>query len=142
MAAQRKRFPKPLVPFPDKWDKKTADLIYEQFQALAGAMEAVQGTPSGDPVEIGANNVPDTGVSGNFASSGHVHGVETAAPTVNVQLGGTSDEGSGNALMRADARLVLDSTGASPGDVLEWDGSAWVPTSGGGGGSTWTRTVH
>ena len=55
-----------------------------------------------------------------------------------VQLSGDPDVGSSRTPMRSDATLVLDDGGASIGDVLEWDGSGWVPTPGGGGGS-WTE---
>ena len=121
-----------------EWDERKRRDLVEFLRSMFGSISGIGATPP-EPETIQAGVSADVGGSLAVANASHVHPVETAAPSVNVALGGVPDEGSGSALMRSDARLVLDDGGASVGDVLEWDGSAWVPTSGGGGGSAWTE---
>lgn len=118
------------------WDQAKRDL-WEFLQNAFAAQSAANVTP-GEPTQIQAGVDASVGTSITGALSNHVHDVETAAPSVDVALGGTTDEGSGSALMRADARLKLSGVGASPGDTLVWDGSAWVPGPGAAGAS-WTE---
>lgn len=110
-----------------EWDDKKRRDLEEFLRGLFKGSSAMMGTPP-DPVEIQAGVTADPGSDIHPANAAHIHAIETAAPSVNVALGGASDEGSGSALLRADAMLVLDDGGASVGDVLEWDGSAWVPS--------------
>ena len=122
-----RRFP-PAVPklTGGEWDEKKRRDLEEFLRAMFKVNSALMGTPC-DPVEIQAGVAADPGSSIHPANALHVHAVDTAAPSVNVALGGASDEGSGSSLLRADATLVLDDGGAATGDFLMWDGSAWVP---------------
>lgn len=59
----------------------------------------------------------------------------------NVLLSGSPSTGSSQAPMPSDATLVLDQGGATVGQVLEWDGSAWVPTTPSSGGANTVRVT-
>lgn len=121
------RFPRPIPNLTrGEWDEKLRRDLEEFLRSAFGGLSALNGTPP-DPTEIQAGVAADPGAALTPANSLHVHGVDTAAPSVPVALGGTSDEGSGSALMRADATLVLDNGGADAGDFLMWNGTAWVP---------------
>lgn len=132
------RLPRPIPNLSKgEWDERKRRDLEEFLRSAFGSLSALNSTPE-DPTEIQAGATAAVGDSLAPANALHTHDVDTAAPSVNVALGGATDEGSGSSLMRADARLVLDDGGANVGDVLEWDGSAWVPTPG-GGGSSWTE---
>lgn len=123
------RLPRPIPNLTrGEWDEKMRRDLEEFLRSVYGGMSALSGTPD-VPVDVQAGVVEDIGVSLTKANSDHRHSAETATPSVNVQLGGSPDEGSGSSLMRADATLVLDSGGATDGQVLVWNAatSAWVP---------------
>lgn len=135
--------------FPDKvpdgldapvWTQQMGSALKKFLQSLVEGVGGLQMTP-GDPTQVQAGEAADPGTSQAAASANHAHDVNTAAPSVPVALGGSADEGTGAALMRADARLVLSGAGASVGDVPEWDGSAWVPTPGTAGGNISMSTL-
>lgn len=121
------RLPRPIPNLTrGEWDEKMRRDLEEFLRSVFGGMSALSGTPD-DPVDVQAGDVTDAGTSLTKANSDHVHSAETATPSVNVQLGGFPDEGSGSSLMRADATLVLDDGGADAGEFLLWNGTAWVP---------------
>ena len=104
------------------------------------SLVGIEGDP-GTPSTILAGVDGDEGESTSRAAADHVHPISTAAPSVRVALGGSPDEGTGSALMRADARLVLDDGGATLGQVPVWDGSDWVPTTPSSGGANTVRVT-
>jgi len=118
-------------PIPESIDKGsfTQRLGHEirlWMMSVQESLGGLQGTPD-TPSRIEAGVAADPGDSQAAAPSDHIHSIETAAPSVPVALGGSPDEGSGTALMRADATLVL-APGTTPDDILVWSGSAWVST--------------
>lgn len=111
------RRPKPLFGLPEKWDKNTARSVYEYFKFLFDGMKGLQGSPA-IAQNASATSQALAGTSQTPSPDDHSHDVITGAPAVNVQLSGASSEGSGSALMRASATLVLDDGGAADGEVL------------------------
>lgn len=130
------RFTEPIPEDLDKgtWSARLGHLVKMWMMSAEESLGGLQGSPD-TPSEVQAGVASDAMDSQAAAPSNHVHSVETAAPSVNVSLSGPASEGTGSALMRADATLVLDDGGASVGEVPIWDGSAWVPGPNGGGGS-------
>lgn len=128
--------------FEKPWGLALGKELTEFLKKIRFGMGGLQGDPD-TPSTIAAGSTADPGDSQAPAPSDHVHPVNTAAPSVNVSLSGPADEGTGAALMRADARLVLDDGGAAVGEVPIWDGAAWVPgpNGGGGGGNSWDGVV-
>lgn len=116
------------VPNFDKrvWTAEMGKELSEILARLSFGMNGLQGGPA-TPSQVQAGVDADAGVDQAVANADHVHDIETAAPSVYVAFGGSSDEGSGSALMRADARLVL-SQGSTDGWGLFWASStsAWV----------------
>lgn len=108
------------------WSQRTGHLLKLFLMSLQESIGGLQGTPD-TPSEVQAGVAADASDSQAAAPSNHIHSIETAAPSIPVAFGGSPDEGSGTALMRADATLVLDA-GTLSGDILVWNGSAWVPT--------------
>lgn len=98
------------------------------MESILEAVGGSQGTPD-TPSTVAAGVAADAGDSQASAASDHIHPISTAAPSVPVALGGAAAEGSGAALMRASATLVLASGGATDGQVLVWNAatSAWLP---------------
>jgi hypothetical protein len=127
------RFPEPVPEGLDKgpWDEQKARDLVRWMRSVLEGLGGLQGTPS-TPSQIQAGVASTPGTSQSAAPSDHVHSVQTAAPSVKVTYDQTAQEGSGAALMRADARLRL-ADGVTPGDTLVWDGAKWVSTAGGGG---------
>lgn len=110
------------------WTQRTGHLLKLW---LIGAQEAIGGsqqTPD-PPSEIQAGVAASTGTSQAPAASDIVHSVDTAAPSVPIALGGSVSEGTGTALLRADATNKLAQGGAADKDFLVWDTAtlAWVP---------------
>lgn len=121
-----------------EWDDKKRRDLEEFLRGLFKGSSAMMGTPP-DPVEIQAGVTAAPGSDIHPANAAHVHAIETAAPSLPVAYDSTvADEGTGTALMRADAQLVLED-GDNPGDTLVWNGTVWVSTPAGGGGGTWTE---
>lgn len=106
------------------WSQRLGHRIKLWMMSAEESLGGLQGTPD-VPSQIQAGESADTGVSQAPAPSDHTHDVLTAAPSVKVAYDQPPDEGSGSALMRADARLRLDD-GVNIGDLLIWDGSDWV----------------
>lgn len=131
------RKPGAIPNFEKEWSLRLGRELTEFLKKIRFAIGGLEGDPD-TPSTIQAGDTADPGVSQAPTPSDHIHAVNTAAPSVNVSLSGPSDEGTGAALMRADARLVLDDGGAAVGEVPIWDGSAWVPgpMTGSGGGGT------
>ncbi len=122
------RFTEPIPQELDKggWNQRLGHLVKRWMQSVEDSLGGLQGSPD-TPSEVQAGVAADASDSQAAAPSNHVHSIETAAPSVPVALGGSPDEGSGTALMRADATLVL-APGTTPDDILVWSGSAWVST--------------
>jgi hypothetical protein len=125
MAKTRK--PRSLNPLRAIWDRQTADELYEYLLSQWKGMSALQTTPE-DPSEIDANDEASSGDTLPPARADHTHPVNTAAPSVDVALGGATDPGTSGALLRSDVRFKLGQGGAVSGDTLISDGSSWVPT--------------
>lgn len=109
-----------------EWDRGVGHDLKEYLNSLQEGVGGLQGTPDA-PSEVQAGAAADAGTSQAAAPSDHIHSIETAAPSVAVALGGTSDEGSTTAVMRAGARLVLSQGGAVAGEILQSNGTNWVP---------------
>lgn len=122
------RFPNQIPESIDKgtWSQRLGHEIRLWMQAIEEGMAGLQGTPE-TPSEVQAGVAADASDSQAAAPSNHIHSIETAAPSVPVAFGGSPDEGSRTAMMRADATLVLEA-GSLSGDILVWNGSTWVPT--------------
>lgn len=121
------RLPRPIPNLTrGEWDDKMRRDLEEFLRSVFGGMSALGGSPE-EPLDVQAGDVSDIGVAKTKANSDHRHAAETAAPSVNVQLGGLPGEGSGSSLMRADATLILDDGGAASGNTLIWSGTAWTP---------------
>lgn len=111
-----------------EWDEKKRRDLEEFLRAVFKGNSALMGTPD-DPVEIQAGVAADPGSSIHPANALHIHAIETATPSLPVAYDSTpADEGTGTALMRADAQLVLED-GLAVGDILVWNGSQWVSVS-------------
>lgn len=124
------RFPAPIPETLEKglWTRHLGTSIKRWMMSIQAAVGGLEGTPI-KPTENQAGVAASIGASQAAAASDHQHPTLTAAPGVPVALGGASDEGSGAALMRADARLVLSDGGAADGQFLVWDQAtqSWVP---------------
>lgn len=121
-----------------EFDEKKRRDLEEFLRAMFKGNSALMGAPP-DPVEIQAGVSADPGSDIHPANAAHVHPVDTAAPSLPVAYDGTpASEGTGTALMRADAQLVLQD-GDAVNDTLVWNGTNWVSQPAGGGSVTWTE---
>lgn len=96
----------------------------EEFLQRLFAFTA-DGIPPGftdtDPTEIQAGATADPGSeTSGWAAADHTHEIATASPTYPTQK--TADEGTGTALMRADAKIAQGIV-TTKGDLLTHDGS-------------------
>lgn len=121
-----KRFPKPLNPFRDKWDRQTADDLYRFLMSLWWAVAGSQGTPD-TPSTVSAGVSADPGIAQAPSPSDHIHPISTAAPSIKVAFGGVPDEGSSASLTRSDAKHILE-VGTIDEQTLMWKTDTWVPT--------------
>lgn len=125
------RFPRPIPNLTrGEWDEKMRRDLEEFLRSAFGGLSALSGTPS-EPTEIQAGVTADPGSAITPANSLHVHAVNTAAPGVDVGAGAPS-EGTGAALMRADAGLRLG-IGTTQYDTIirgstQWERKRYAPT--------------
>jgi len=115
------------------WETVRAELEWF-LRKLNDGNNASQETPA-TPTTVQAGVAADPGDTLAAALSNHTHPSETAAPSNPVALGGSPSEGTGTALMRADATLVLDDGGATDGQALVYNtaAAAWQPGEAGSG---------
>lgn len=101
--------------FEKPWARSLGKELTEFLHKIRFAIGGLEGDPD-TPSTIQAGDISDPGVSQAPAPSDHTHAVDTAAPSVFVGYGGTASEGTGSALMRADAGLVL----SDDAEVIDW----------------------
>lgn len=131
------RFTEPIPQELDKgaWSQRLGHLVKRWMQSVEDSLGGLQGTPT-TPTRIEAGVAADPGTSQAAAPSDHIHNIQTAAPSLKVQLGGAQAEGTAHALLRSDSKQVLDSGGATDGQTLIYNtaAGAWQPGDAGGSG--------
>lgn len=108
-----------------EWDSLTGSLLDDALRRLQDNYSGVPGgffgiTPS--TIQAGVTADSRTEVEG-WAAADHVHDAETATPVHAV--GPVASEGTGTALMRADATIAMGIV-EDPGDILVSDGDTAV----------------
>lgn len=109
------RFPGKIGSFAGRlWSSRLGLELDEALRKLAQGMAILQKTP-GDPSTVQAGVTADAGEGPAPALDDHVHAVETATPTN--ATAAAAAEGTGSALMRADA-TIRQGIVTTKGDLL------------------------